>query len=205
MKNAVTLAMTGASGADYGLRLLQQLIQHQQQVYLLLSQPARLVINTETDLHLPARPRDIGAQLSERYGAAAEQLHVFGQEQWTAPVASGSGAPRRMVICPCTNGTLAALANGLSRSLIERAADVCLKERGQLILVHRETPLSVIQLENMLKLARAGALILPANPGFYHRPRQIEELIDFVVARVLDHLEIEHQLLPRWGESAHGD
>jgi flavin prenyltransferase len=141
------------------------------------------------------------AFLSERYQAAPGQLHVFGREDWTAPIASGSAVPRAMVVCPCTSGTLAAIASGLSRNLIERSADVVLKEQRKLILVHRETPLSVIHLENMLRLAKLGALMLPANPGFYHRPTCVSDLVDFIVARVLDHLEIAHSLLPRWGES----
>jgi len=200
MKSAITLAMTGASGAQYGLRLLEQLIIAKQTVYLLVSAPAQIVIGMETDLKLPSRPSEMQAILTERYHIAPGQLQVFGREQWTAPIASGSAVPRAMVICPCTNGTLAAIANGFSRSLIERAADVILKEQRKLILVHRETPLSVIHLENMLRLAKLGALILPANPGFYHQPKGINDIVDFIVARILDHLELEHTLLPTWGE-----
>ncbi|EDN68025.1 3-octaprenyl-4-hydroxybenzoate carboxy-lyase [Beggiatoa sp. PS] len=200
MKSAITLAMTGASGAQYGLRLLEQLIIAKQTVYLLVSAPAQIVIGMETDLKLPSRPSEMQAILTERYHIAPGQLQVFGREQWTAPIASGSAVPRAMVICPCTNGTLAAIANGFSRSLIERAADVILKEQRKLILVHRETPLSVIHLENMLRLAKLGALILPANPGFYHQPKDINDIVDFIVARILDHLELEHTLLPAWGE-----
>lgn len=199
-ESTITLAITGASGAAYGLRLLEQLIVAKQTVYLLVSQPALMVIGMETDFKLPSRPTDMQAFLSERYQAAPGQLQVFGREQWTAPIASGSAVSKAMIVCPCTSGTLAAIANGLSRSLIERAADVVLKEQRQLILVHRETPLSVIHLENMLRLAKMGALILPANPGFYHRPRNVSELIDFIVARILDHLDIAHTLLPPWGE-----
>ncbi|EIJ43831.1 polyprenyl p-hydroxybenzoate/phenylacrylic acid decarboxylase [Beggiatoa alba B18LD] len=204
-KKAITLAMTGASGALYGLRLLEILVQAEQNIYLLLSQPAHIVLKMEVDLALPKRASDIERVLSQRYHAQAGQIQVFSEQQWTAPVASGSALGRAMVICPCTNGTLAGIANGLSRNLIERAADVTLKEQRKLILVHRETPLSIIQLENMLRLARAGALILPANPAFYHSPTQISELIDFVVARVLDHLDIEHHLSGRWGETAYVD
>jgi len=131
-----------------------------------------------------------------------DRLRVFGREDWFAPVASGSNPADAMVICPCTMGSLAAIACGLADNLIERAADVMLKERRPLILVPRETPLSVIHLENMLRLARAGAVILPANPGFYHQPSTIEGLVDFVVGRVLDQLRIAHRLLPRWGEAA---
>lgn len=198
-QSTITLAMTGASGAAYGLRLLEQLIAAQQTVYLLVSAPAHMVISLETDLKLSSRPAEMQALLSERYQAAPGQLQVFGREQWTAPIASGSAVPKAMVICPCTSGTLAAIASGLSRNLIERAADVVLKEQRKLILVHRETPLSVIHLENMLRLAKLGALILPANPGFYHQPRCVYDLVDFIVARILDHLDIDHTLLAPWG------
>jgi len=200
MKRAVAVAMTGASGAQYGLCLLEQLIRADEQVYLMLSNPALQVINTETDIRLPSRPAEIAQVLSARLQAAPGQLQVFGREQWNAPVASGSSVPRALVVCPCTDGTLAGIAAGLSRNLIERAADVVLKEQRKLILVHRETPLSVIQLENMLRLARAGVVIMPANPGFYYRPQQVTDLIHFIVARILDHLEVPHHLAPRWGE-----
>jgi 4-hydroxy-3-polyprenylbenzoate decarboxylase len=198
-RNAIALAMTGASGAAYGLRLLECLIQSGQRVYLMLSAPAQVVIGMETDLKLPGRPAEIEEVLAARYQAKPGQLSVFGREQWTAPVASGSSAPRAMVVCPCTSGTLSAIAQGGSDDLLERAADVVLKENRKLILVHREMPLSVIHLENMLKLARMGVTIMPANPGFYHQPQSIADLVDFVVARVLDHLDIEHTLGPRWG------
>jgi len=157
VKNAaITLAITGASGAIYGFRLLEQLIKAQQTVYLLLSTPAYTVVQTEMALTLPEHPLEVQALLTERYQAKPEQLQVFGQTQWMSPVASGSAAIKSMVICPCTGGTLGAVANGLSRSLIERAAEVTLKEQRQLIIVPRETPVSIIQLENMLRLARAG-------------------------------------------------
>jgi 4-hydroxy-3-polyprenylbenzoate decarboxylase len=198
--SAITLAITGASGVVYGFRLLEQLIKAQQTVYLLLSTPAYTVIQTEMALTLPEQPLEVQALLAERYQAKSGQLQVFGQTQWMSPVASGSANIKSMVICPCTGGTLGAIANGLSRSLIERAAEVILKEQRQLILVSRETPVSVIQLENMLRLARAGALILPANPGFYYQPQQINDLVDFIVGRILDHLDIHHNLIPRWGQ-----
>jgi 4-hydroxy-3-polyprenylbenzoate decarboxylase len=197
----ITLAITGASGAIYGLRLLEQLLLANQTVYLVVSTPAQLVLQMEMNVELPSHSTAMQKQLLERFHVNSEQLTVCGQEQWTAPIASGSAASRAMVVCPCSSGTLAAIAHGLSRNLIERAADVILKERRQLILVHRETPLSAIHLENMLRLTQMGALILPANPGFYHHPQSINDLIDFIVARVLDHLNINHSLLPRWGES----
>ncbi len=196
----VTLIMTGASGAQYGLRLLEELIKANVNVYLLLSRPAQIVINMETDLQLPSRAKDIASYLAEKYSANAGQLQVFEKEQWMAPIASGSGVADATVICPCTTGTLSAIAVGSSRNLLERAADVALKEKKQVILVVRETPFSEIHLENMLKLARMGATIMPANPGFYHKPETLEDIIDFIVARLLEHLGITHQLLPTWGE-----
>lgn len=197
----ITLAWTGASGIQYGLRLLQCLLQAEQRVYLLISDAARIVLKMEADLALPARATDAERALLARFQAQPGQLRVFGKSEWTAPLASGSGAPRRMVICPCTTGTLGAIAAGISDNLIERAADVVLKERGQLILVLRETPLSELHLENMLRLARLGALLLPASPGFYHRPASVDALVDFIVARVLDHLRLPQNLMPRWGDA----
>ncbi|WP_455385589.1 flavin prenyltransferase UbiX [Acidihalobacter prosperus] len=198
-RRTVALAMTGASGVQYGLRLLECLLEADVHVYLMLSQPARVVIGMETDLSLPGRQAELERALGEMYGAASGQLQVFGEQQWTAPVASGSAPAEAMVICPCTTGTLSSVAVGASRSLIERAADVTLKERRKLIVVLRETPLSEIHLENMLRLTRMGAVMMPANPGFYHRPQSVDDLVDFMVARVLDHLDVPHRLMPRWG------
>ncbi|HDP90076.1 MAG TPA: UbiX family flavin prenyltransferase [Thioalkalivibrio sp.] len=202
---SVALAITGASGAPYGLRLLECLLGQGVEVHLMLSRPGQLVIGMETDVKLPARPAQMRRFLAEHYGAAEGQLHLYDREQWTAPVASGSAAPDAMVICPCTTATLSAVATGASRSLIERAADVVLKERRRLIMVVRETPLSEIHLENMLRLARMGAVMMPANPGFYHRPTGIDGLVDFMVARVLDHLGLEQDLVARWGEDVPDD
>ncbi|MCX2781698.1 UbiX family flavin prenyltransferase [Microbulbifer thermotolerans] len=195
----VTLAMTGASGAQYGLRLLQCLLAARVRVWLLLSDAARVVINTETELHLPEDESEQEAFFAARFGAREGQLKLFGKRDWFSPVASGSGAPASMVICPASGGTLSAIACGASNNLIERAADVALKERRQLLLVPRETPYSEIHLENMLKLTRMGAVILPASPGFYQQPRSVEDLVDFIVARLLDHLGVEQNLLPEWG------
>ncbi|NIR28274.1 MAG: UbiX family flavin prenyltransferase [Gammaproteobacteria bacterium] len=199
---AIALAMTGASGAPYGLRLLELLLAKGETVYLMVSSPGRMVIGMETPLRLPNRPSDMKMALVEHYGAESRQLRVFAMEDWSAPVASGSNPPRALVVCPCTTGTLAAIAAGYSRNLIDRAADVALKEDRKLILVPRETPFSAVHLENMLRLARLGAIILPPNPGFYHAPKSVEDLVDFVVARVLDHLGIGHTLVPRWGAPA---
>ena len=199
-RRRVTLAFTGASGAPYGLRLLQCLLRADCEVFVILSKAARVVIGMETDLSLPAGTGKAETVLREYAGTDRGALTVCGLEQWTAPVASGSGAPASMVVCPCSTGTLSAIASGASDNLIERAADVALKERRQLILVPRESPFSAIHLENMLKLARLGVTILPAAPGFYHRPQSVDDLIDFVVARILDQLGVEQTLVKRWGE-----
>jgi len=195
----VTLAITGASGAPYALTLLKSLVNADYQVYILISSAAKVVFATEEDVKIPARPEDAAAFFSKHCDAKPDQIKVFGKEEWFSPVASGSAAPSKMVVCPCSTGTLSAISIGASDNLIERAADVVLKERGQLILVPREMPLSSIHLENMLKLSQMGATIMPAAPGFYHNPKTIEDLVDFVVARILDHLGIEQSLVARWG------
>lgn len=195
----VAVALTGASGVQYGLRLIECLVQANCEVYVLMSKPAKVVMGMDTDIPVPARTADVEKEFSLRYSAAPGQLKAFGQEQWTAPVASGSGVPDAMVVCPCTTGTLAAIAAGNCNNLLERAADVVLKERKQLIIMPREMPFSTIHLENMLRLANAGAVIMPPNPAFYQRPKTIDELIDFVVARVMDQLEVPQSLMPRWG------
>lgn len=195
----VTLALTGASGMAYGLRLLECLLAGGARVWLIYSQVAQIVAHQELDLKLPAQPREAQRYFADRHAAADGQLSVFGRDDWYAPPASGSNPADAMVICPCSMGTIGAIAAGLADSLIERAADVMLKESRRLVLVPRETPLSAIHLENMLRLQRAGAIILPANPGFYHRPRSVAEVVDFVVARVLDQLGVPNDLLQRWG------
>lgn len=196
----IAVALTGASGIQYGLRLIQCLLAAERRVYLMVSQAAQVVVNMETDLRLPGRPEEMQSYLTEHFDARPGQLEVFGRQQWTAPVASGSNPPDAVVVCPCTSGTLASIANGICDDLIDRAADVALKERRTLILVIRETPFSTIHLENMLRLAQAGAVIMPANPGFYFRPTQVDDLVDFMVARVLDHLGVAHRLSARWGD-----
>ena len=197
----ITLAFTGASGMPYGLRLLECLLAADARVYLLYSPAAQVVARQELDLTLPTQPHAAAAFFAERYRAKPGQLTVFGREDWLAPIASGSNPSDAMAICPCSMGTAGAIAGGLADNLIERAADVMLKERRTLVLVPRETPLSTIHLENLLKLARAGAVILPPSPGFYAHPATVDDLVDFVVARVLDQLGVVHSLLPRWGEA----
>ncbi|MBF7144003.1 MULTISPECIES: flavin prenyltransferase UbiX [Pseudomonas] len=196
----ITLAMTGASGAQYGLRLLDCLVREDREVHFLISKAAQLVLATETDVTLPAKPQAMQTFLTEYTGASAGQIKVYGKEDWMAPVASGSGAPSAMVVVPCSTGTLSAIATGACNNLIERAADVTLKERRTLILVPREAPYSTLHLENMLKLSQHGAIIVPASPGFYHQPQTIDDLVDFVVARILNLLDVPQDMLPRWGE-----
>lgn len=195
----VTLALTGASGMPYAQGLLAALIQADCQVNLLISQAAQVVISTETDWLLSGDLQAQADYLSNQLQARPGQLTVLGKQQWMSSVASGSGAGDVMVICPCSTGTLSALATGASDNLIERAADVHLKERRPLLLVPREAPYNAIHLENMLKLTHLGALVLPASPGFYHHPQSIKDLVDFVVARILDQLAIPQNLIARWG------
>lgn len=191
----IVFAITGASGAPYAVRLLEELLRAERDVQLIVSSHGLRLLRTEEGL-------DSAAALRDRVGAASWDAHVrvFEDADRGAAPASGSARSDGMVICPCSMGTLSAIAAGSSRSLVERSADVALKERRRLILVPRETPLSAIHLENMLRLTQAGAIVLPAAPGFYHRPSRIQELVDFIVARILDHLDVEHDLIPRWGE-----
>ncbi len=199
-QSPIAVAFTGASGIQYGLRLVECLLAADRQVYLMVSQAAQVVVNMETDLKLPGRPGEIEAFLGSHFAARPGQLRVFGRQQWTAPVASGSNPPGAVVICPCTTGTLASVANGICDDLIDRAADVALKERRKLILVVRDTPFSTIHLENMRRLSQAGAIVMPANPGFYFQPQTVSDIVDFMVARILDHLDVPHQLSERWGD-----
>ncbi|KGD59902.1 aromatic acid decarboxylase [Alcanivorax jadensis T9] len=200
MSKRITLAFTGASGAPYGLRLLQCLLQADCEVFVILSKAARVVIGMETELKLPAGTGKAEQALRDWVQTDRGTLVVCGLEQWTSPVASGSGAPAAMVVCPCSTGTLSSIACGASDNLIERAADVAIKEGRKLILVPREAPFSPLHLENMLKLSRLGVTIMPAAPGFYHQPQTVGDLVDFIVARLLDHLGVEQTLVKRWGE-----
>ncbi len=198
-KETITVALSGASGMPYGLRLIEELVAQNHQVFVLVSSAARVVLDTESQFKVSANEQKATAQFCERFGASPEQIKVFGKDNWFSPVASGSAAPKKMIVCPCSAGSVSAIANGASDNLLERGADVVIKERGQLILVVRETPFSEIHLENMLKLAKIGVTIMPAAPGFYHQPESIAQLVDFMVARILDHINIEHSLAKRWG------
>lgn len=193
----IVVGVTGASGAPYAVRLLQQLARARRPISLIVSSHGLRLLKTEMDIGSVAL-------LRERVGApewdACVTLHDDGDRG--ASPASGSSITSGMVICPCSMGTVSAISVGASRSLIERAADVTLKERRPLVLVPRETPFSAIHLDNLLRLTRAGAVVLPASPGFYHRPTAVEDLVDFIVARVLDQLRVPHALGTRWsGES----
>lgn len=190
----IVAAITGASGAPYAVRLLEQLVAADRQVWLIVTSHGLRLLRTELDI-------DSVDALRQRVGIDAWRrlVTVYDDADRGAAPASGSARNAGMVICPCSMGTLSAVSIGASRSLVERAADVMLKERRPLVLVPRETPLSAIHLQNMLRLSRAGAIILPAAPGFYHRPQTVQELVDFIVARVLDQLGVEHALVRRWG------
>ena len=197
--NTITVAITGASGAQYGIRLLEQLVAADKRIYLLISKAAQMVMTLEMDIQVSGNSDKAEVLFQRLTGARDGQIRLYGKEDWTSPVASGSGAPAQMVICPCSTGTLSAVATGACNNLIERAADVILKERKQLILVPRETPLSTIHLQHMLTLSQMGAVMLPAMPGFYHKPQSVDDMVDFVVARILNQLGIEQQLLKPWG------
>lgn len=190
----IVVAITGASGAPYAVRLLESLVAAQRKVWLIISGHGFRLLQTEVGIADVAQLRSrIGAEPFDAY------VHVYDDGDRGAAPASGSTRSAGMVICPCSMGTISAISQGTSRSLVERAADVALKERRRLIVVPRETPYSRIHLENMLRLTEAGAVVMPASPGFYHDPRGINDLVDFVVARILDHLEVEHSLVKRWG------
>jgi flavin prenyltransferase len=223
----IVLALTGASGAIYGVRLLEVLLAAGRSVHVVLSHAAARVF--ETELGLSPNPDGCSLdQLLPREGAAAAKLNAlrpldrpgalgrpFDPSQprgevvfhrlndFTAGIASGSFRTAGMVVCPCSMGTLASIAQGLSTNLIQRAADVHLKERRKLIVVPRETPLGLIQLDNMRKVVEAGGIVLPAMPGLYHDPKAIIDLVDFVVARICDHLGVEVNLMHRWGDTDH--
>ncbi|MGC2165376.1 MAG: flavin prenyltransferase UbiX [Gallionella sp.] len=196
----ITLALTGASGMPYGMRLLEQLLHSGQRVQLVYSQAAQIVAKQELDFALPTRAADAEKMFAERFGPYSGILNAYGIQDWYAPMASGSNPGDAMVVCPCTMGTLGKIAGGISDDLIARAADVMLKEKRTLILAPREMPFSAIHLENMLKLSHAGAVIMPPNPGFYHHPGNVQDIVDFVVARILDHLGVKQDLMKKWGD-----
>ncbi len=198
-RDSITVAITGASGAIYGLNLLKNLVNHYEQIHLLISDAGRIVIATEMELKLPESPSKIQSIIAEYIGCDLQKIKAYAKENWYSPVASGSAAPKQMVVCPASMGCISAIATGASNNLLERAADVVLKEKGQLILLPREMPFSTIHLRNLLTLSEAGATIMPACPGFYTEPQSIQDLADFVSARILNHLGIKNELIHAWG------
>lgn len=196
----ITLAMTGGSGAPYTFRLLECLLAANCQVDFLVSDAARQVVKMEMGFELPENVDAMQMFLEKKFKPKKGQLKVYDRMDWLAPAASGTSRQRQMVICPASGGTISAIAHGASKNLIERAADVAIKEKYPLIIVPREMPLSAIHLENMLKLAQLGVTIMPASPGFYCAPKTINDLIDFVVGRILSHLGLDQNLVPAWGE-----
>jgi len=198
MKNIV-VAITGASGSVYGVRLVEELLKQQCTVNVLLSTAGRQVLAHEEGVQLSAEPGERLHQLRTVFDAD-DQLRHYAEDDFFAPVASGSAAPDAMVVVPCSMGTAGRIAAGLSNTLTERVADVMLKERRPLLLVPRETPFSTIHLENLLRLSRAGAQVLPAMPAFYAQPEKVADLVDFVVGKILDALGFDHELFTRWGD-----
>jgi len=201
MIKQITLAITGASGSLYALSLVKQLCQYELKIHLLISDAAKEVFRLEAGITLPKGKEKLKSYFLDLCQSKIKaEIQYYTANEWTSPVASGSNAPEAMIICPCSMGTVSAIAHGASNNLIERAADVMLKEKRQLIIVPREMPLSSIHLENLLKLSQLNVAILPASPGFYHQPQSIDDLVNFVVARILDQLKLPQQLQVRWGE-----
>lgn len=225
----IVLAMTGASGAPYAVRLLQALARDEVELHLTVSPSGAAVIKQELGLGLDLRCPDLEALLSYRphwassdvasdarssvsggdrrggaemdqHAAAMAQMHYHQYDDYMTPIASGSFQTDAMVICPCSGSTLSGVARAAASNLIQRAAEVHLKEHRKLVVVPRETPMSVLQLENMLRLAQAGAVILPAMPGWYHGVTSLDSIIDFVVSRILDQIGVENDMVSRWGD-----
>lgn len=199
-KKTIFLAVSGASGFQYAMRLLQCLLQQEHRVYVVVSDAAKEVARLECNYQLPADTQSLAVFFRKELQCETGELFCFEQKDWLSPVASGSAKIDAMIVCPCSTSTLSAIANGSSTNLIERGATVCLKEHRRLLIVPREMAVSAIQLEHMHKLAMLGVRVLPASPGFYHKPQTIQDLIDFVVARILQHIDVEHSLLKPWGE-----
>jgi len=200
-ENSAILAITGASGVQYGLSLLKALTKANFLIYLLISDAAKEVIKVETKLKLPSKNNEMQQFFTQFCSAQNEQIQFCSQYDWLTAPASGSSRIEQMIIAPCSMGALSAIANGLSNNLIERAADVILKEKRKLIIMPRETPLSSIHLGNMLKLSDLGAIIAPACPGFYQSAQNVEDLIEFMTAKILNLLDINQSILPAWGKT----
>jgi 4-hydroxy-3-polyprenylbenzoate decarboxylase len=199
VKKKIVVGITGASGSIYGLRLIEELLRVQTEVSVLISDAGRQVLSFETGLQLDEDPAACREQLCDHF--SSDDLLCHAMSDFFTPVASGSRAPDAVVICPCSMGTVGRIAGGLSDNLLERVADVALKEQKKLLLVPRETPFNQIHLQNLLRISQAGGQILPAMPAFYQKPQSVEEMVDFVVGKVLDQLGVEHALFARWGEA----
>jgi 4-hydroxy-3-polyprenylbenzoate decarboxylase len=194
-----TIAITGASGAPYALRLLQVLLQQGHNIYLSVTGDGLKILSDETGVLLKGSETDIQYAFERQFDVKEGQLRYFDEDNLYAPIASGSSRVDAMVVIPCSMKAMASIAHGFASNLIERAADVMIKEKRKLIIVPRETPLSAVHLRNMLALAELGCHIIPAMPAFYHRPKRLQDMVDFIVGRVLDTLGIENDLSPRWG------
>ena len=194
-----TIAISGASGAPYALRLLQALAKGGHSIYLTISGDGLSILNDETGMMLKGSETDIQYALEKHLEAKEGQINFFDEDNMYAPIASGSVKVDAMVVIPCSMKALASISQGFASNLIERAADVMLKEKRKLIIVPRETPLSVIHLRNMLRLAEAGCHVIPAMPAFYHHPKRVSDMVDFVAGRVLDSMGVDNDLSPRWG------
>lgn len=193
------VAITGASGGVYGLRVAEELLRAGARVSVLITEAGFAVLREECGLEWGGAAPVVLEQLRRKLGHEGDRLGYFANDDLFAPIASGSSAPDAMLVVPCSMGTLSRISCGNAGNLLERAADVMLKEGRDLVLVPRETPLNAIHLEHMLKLSRLGVRIVPAMPGFYHQPRTMEDLVDFVVGKVLDSVRVEHHLFRRWG------
>jgi 4-hydroxy-3-polyprenylbenzoate decarboxylase len=194
----LVLAMTGASGTPYGVRLLETLLKAGRTVHLVISPAGTEVIEQELSIRIDLKRFDPAGLVPK--GVDTSRLHYHHYQDFRAGIASGSFLTAGMVVCPCSMGTIAAIAHGTSGNLIHRAADVHLKERRKLVLVPRETPLGIVQLRNLTAVAEAGAVVLPASPAFYTLPKTLNDMVDFVVGRICDQLGVEHGLLKRWGD-----
>lgn len=199
-QNTTIVAITGASGSIYGLRLISELLEKMGDVNIIISPSGFLVIEHELGLKFGRNKKQIESALKRYFKNSNANLICHPYDDLLSPLSSGSSSSKDMIICPCSMGTLARIACGVSGNLIERTADVVLKEKGRLIIVPRETPLNVIHLENMLKLCKMGAHIIPAMPAFYHKPKKVEDMVDFVVGKILDAMGIENKLYKRWGK-----
>lgn len=198
-QHPVVVAITGASGVAYGVRLLRLLLEQQIPTHLTISDSGRLVLQHELDIHIDLKDFRIADLIPECPPSADITYHHY--QDFMTPIASGSHRTRAMVVCPCSGSTLSGIATASGKNLIQRAAEVHLKERRPLILVPRETPLSLIQIQNMERVCQAGGTLMPASPGFYHGCQSVSDLVDFVVARIADHLGLDHDLMKRWGSN----